>query len=254
MKRRRQRAAGGARLSASNARTTGPTRVVSRTLAAFDRSVAFATRTRNTTHELALEATKWFAPGDRDRRHDAILEVVAGWEARSLLEVGSGAGDFYSRLRQRAPAVAAYTGVDLSPAMVALARVRFPDVDFRAADVLAWPPRPVADVVVAVGVFALLVDRPAAHWRLMRDLVRQMVALSRIGVVFDFYDFFTDEEASDPAAYFARELRRTDDTPIFCVRPLVLRRFAAGLAPVAMTRIYGVDGRVWRCVLRRRST
>jgi SAM-dependent methyltransferase len=244
---RRQRTAGGARSFSAG----DPARVVARTLQAFDGSVARATETHTAEVELALEATKWFAPGDRDRRHDSILEVIAGWRSRSLLEVGSGAGDFYARLRRRAPSVVAYTGVDLSPAMVALARRRFPGVDFRTSDVLRWPQTPVADVVTAVGVFALLVDRPEAHWKLMRALVRQMLALSRIGIVFDFYDFFTDEEASRPAEYFARELRRNDDTPIFCVRPLRLRRFAQQLGPVAMTRIYGVDGRVWRCVLRR---
>ena len=228
----------------------GPKRVVERTLLAFDGAVSRAALTRTSSHDLALEATKWFVPGDRDRRHDAILEVVTTWDARSLLEVGSGAGDFYARLRRRAPGVRAYTGVDLSPAMVELARRRFPGADFRPADILRWPPAPVTDVVVAVGVFALLVDRPAAHWRLMQELVRRMLGLARIGIVFDFYDFFTDEEAQRPADYFARELRRTDDTPIFCVRPLRVRRFASTLGPVALTRIHGVDGRVWRCVLR----
>jgi len=248
---RRQRAAGGARFTSDPA-PSGRARVVARTLQAFDGSVARAAETYTEAGELALEATKWFAPGDRDRRHDSILEVITRWRAGSLLEVGSGAGDFYARLRRRAPSVAAYTGVDLSPAMVALARRRFPGVDFRASDVLRWPKTPVADVVTAVGVFALLVDRPAAHWQLMRSLIRQMLSLARVGIVFDFYDFFTDEEAKRPGDYFARELQRSDDTPIFCVRPLRLRRFARRLGPVAMTRIHGVDGRVWRCVLRRR--
>src|SRR5262245_56383922 len=102
----------------------GSARVVERTLHAFDGAVARAALTRTTSRELALEATKWFVPGDRDRRHDAILEVVTTWDARSLLEVGSGAGDFYARLRRRSPGVTAYTGVDLSPAMVELARRR----------------------------------------------------------------------------------------------------------------------------------
>ena len=110
-------------------RPAGPKRVVERTLLAFDGAVSRAALTRTSSHDLALEATKWFVPGDRDRRHDAILEVVTTWDARSLLEVGSGAGDFYARLRRRAPGVRAYTGVDLSSAMVEAAEV--PPVKFQ---------------------------------------------------------------------------------------------------------------------------
>ncbi len=197
-----------------------------------------------------LEATKWFVPDDRNRRHDAILDVLEVWRPHSVLEVGSGAGDFYARLRKRRPDVAAYTGVDLSPCMVEIARRRFPGADFRRADILTWAPVPLADAVVAIGVFALLVDDSSAHWRLMRQIVRRMHALGRIGIVFDFYDFFSEEDARAPTRYFRRERVRTDDTPIYCVRPERVRHFAATLGPVAMTRIHGVEGRVWRCVLR----
>ncbi len=226
-------------------------RVLERTREAFDLSVARAGADTSPHQEALLEATKWFAPDDRNRRHDAVLDVLEVWQARSVLEVGAGTGDFYARLRQRLSAVKTYTGTDLSPRMVTVARRRFPGADFQHADVLDWSPHPVADAVVAIGVFALLVDDAPAHWRLMQRLVRQMLALSRIGTVFDFYDFFTDEEARAPALYFAREKDRIDDTPIYCVRPERVRRFAAGLGPVAVTRIHGVEGRVWRCVLRR---
>jgi SAM-dependent methyltransferase len=224
-----------------------------RTRSAFDRAVAAAGADRRPRRAAVLEATKWFVPGDRNRRHEAALDVLRTWGARSVLEVGAGAGDFYARLRARLPAVRAYTGVDLSPRMVAVARRRHPGADFRRADILDWPPprRPLADAVVAVGVFALLVDTPEAHGLLLRRLVRRMLALARLGVVFDFYDFYTEEDAADPDGFFARELGRTDDTPIYCVRPAAVRQFAARLGPVALTRIRGVDGRVWRCVIRR---
>jgi SAM-dependent methyltransferase len=226
-------------------------RVLDRTRSAFDSSVKNAGADRHPVNRTVLEATKWFDPRDRNRRHDAILQVLGVWGIESLLEVGSGAGDFYARMRRRLPNIRAFTGVDLSPRMVALARRRHRGADFRQDDILSWPRRPVTDAVVAIGVFALLVDDPDAHWRLMRRLIRQMFALARTGIVFDFYDFFTEEEAKTPERYFAGELRRTDDTPIYCVSPVEVRRFGARLGRVALTRIRGVDGRVWRCVLRR---
>jgi SAM-dependent methyltransferase len=220
---------------------------------------------RRSPHTALIEATKWFVPGDRDRRHDAALEVLARWEVRSVLEIGSGAGDFYARMRSRLPTVSSYTGCDLSARMVSIARRRHPGADFRHADILGGDHlleddqlgghsgggRPLGDAVVAIGVFALLVDEPGAHWLLMRRLIRRMWDLARIGVVFDFYDFFTEEDARHPRRYFAQELGRTDDTPIYCVRPIRVRRFAAKLGPVALTRIRNVDGRVWRCVVKR---
>ena len=233
-------------------------RVIDRTRTAFDRAVADAGARRSPRTAL-LEATKWFVPGDRDRRHDAVLEVLARWEVRSVLEIGSGAGDFYARMRSRLPTVSSYTGYDLSPRMVAIARRRHPRADFRHGDILGadilgcTPGRegPLSDAVVAVGVFALLVDDPAAHWLLMRRLIRRMFELARVGIVFDFYDFFTERDARRPHRYFTREIARTDDTPIYCVRPTRVRRFAAGFGPVALTRIREVDGRVWRCVVKR---
>lgn len=233
----------------------GPARVLARTRAQFDQAAAHAGVRPRPARLAILEATKWFDAADRNRRHDAILAVLDRWGARSVLEVGSGAGDFYARLRTRLPAVRSYTGCDLSPQMVALARRRYPGADFRPADVLGWrvnQRHAPADAAVAVGVFALLVDDPAAHLALMRRLIRSMFALARIGIVFDFYDFFSEEDARDPRRYFKRELGRTDDTPIFCVQPAEVKRFAARLGPVAFTRIRGVDGRVWRCALRRK--
>lgn len=228
-------------------------RVLDRTRTAFDRSVTDAGADRSAARDAVLEATKWFEPEDRDLRHDAILEVLDIWRVRSLLEVGSGAGDFYARMRHRLSRVTAFTGVDLSPKMVTLARRRYPGADFRQADVLAWPRRRIADAAVAVGVFALLVDDPEAHWALMRRLIGQMFALARVGIVFDFYDFFSPSEARAPDRYFARERQRTDDTPIYCVHPARVRRFAARFGAVALTRIRGVDGRVWRTVVKRRT-
>ncbi len=230
-------------------------RVLTRTRAEFERAVAGVATSDQTPHAALLEATKWFVAADRDRRHDAILDVLERWPIQSLLEVGSGAGDFYVRMRSRLEGVRSYTGCDLSPRMVDLARRRHPGADFRLADILGWradPQRPVADAAVAVGVFALLVDDPASHWLLMRRLIRRMFDLTRIGVIFDFYDFFTDGDARDPERYYEKEIGRTDDTPIYCVRPDKVRRFASRLGAVALARVRGVDGRVWRCALRRR--
>jgi ubiquinone/menaquinone biosynthesis C-methylase UbiE len=66
-------------------------------------------------------------------RHDvvALYEALdaAGAGSTSLLEVGCGGGYFSELIRLRFPALS-YRGLDLSPAMVGLARQHYPGTDF----------------------------------------------------------------------------------------------------------------------------
>jgi ubiquinone/menaquinone biosynthesis C-methylase UbiE len=55
----------------------------------------------------------------------------------SLLEVGCGSGYYKEIFEQLSRTRLAYTGIDYSPAMVARARARYPDADFRQMDATA---------------------------------------------------------------------------------------------------------------------
>jgi SAM-dependent methyltransferase len=69
--------------------------------------------------------------GHTDQGEEAALAAVARWAAGDVLDIGIGGGRTTGLL---AAGARSYVGVDISPAMLALARERFPDADLRAGD------------------------------------------------------------------------------------------------------------------------
>ncbi len=61
----------------------------------------------------------------QDQRHDAVLAAIAGSGARSVIDLGCGAGDLLARLLGL-PGLERIVGLDLSPTALALARDRLP--------------------------------------------------------------------------------------------------------------------------------
>jgi len=70
---------------------------------------------------------------DTYQRFMECMEVINPHFVDSLLDVGCGAGH-YGRICQRAWPTLRYHGTDLSPFMVAVARVEAPDLSFAVAD------------------------------------------------------------------------------------------------------------------------
>lgn len=75
----------------------------------------------------------------RDLQVAAAAVAATGLTAPSLLEVGCGSGYYSAVFDALLPQGVAYSGVDYSPAMIALARQRYPDRDFSVGDATALP-------------------------------------------------------------------------------------------------------------------
>ncbi len=103
-------------------------------------------------------------------RFQMFTAAVGGLEGRSVLDVGCGAGELYAYLHETAPTTT-YRGIDISPAMVARSRERFPGGDFDVVDLLEGPVDRAWDLVAAFGVFN--VRTPGAEALLPRMLRRQ---------------------------------------------------------------------------------
>lgn len=101
-----------------------------------------------------------------------VLRAIRG--VRSVLDVGCGVGDLYEFLRLEDSRIA-YRGVDLSEAMVARAREKYPEGHFAVANILEWADEPVADAVVAVGLHSLPIDGARS---LLDTMLRKQFALS----------------------------------------------------------------------------
>ncbi len=69
----------------------------------------------------------------------------------SVLDVGCGVAHLWEYLRGAGRDVE-YVGVDVTPAMIARARERCPELELHCADILAWEPGRCFDHTVAIGV------------------------------------------------------------------------------------------------------
>lgn len=86
---------------------------------------------------------------------EALLEM--GLEQPRICDLGCGAGWLTGILSAFGPAV----GVELAPAAVELARLRYPAPKFVCADATAWKPEPKSfDVVVSQEVLEHIVEKP----------------------------------------------------------------------------------------------
>jgi SAM-dependent methyltransferase len=101
------------------------------------------------------QAVRWTVRGQR-ARYEAFLSICGDLEGKTLLDFGCGKGDFLGFLRAHGVGCA-YTGVDIHPDLIALARGKHPEAEFVVQDIEEEPLGRSFDVVVACGVFNLRV-------------------------------------------------------------------------------------------------
>ena len=154
------------------------------------------------------------------RKFDVLAQVM-DLDSCSVLDVGCGFADFAGYLRDRFADIR-YTGVDITPAMVASARELHPDLTIHQGDILAEDFGGPFDLVTANGIFYLMGDGAE---ELMRRIVARMFQLSRRAVAFNSLSTWAPDQEpgefyADPAAIldFCRSL-----TPFVTVRHDYLR-------------------------------
>jgi SAM-dependent methyltransferase len=148
-----------------------------------------------------------------------LSAVPAGATPPTLLDLGCGPGLLldYLAATGRANAVE-YHGIDISPAMVALGRRRWPEKEFQARDIVADPlPPESVDVVIMNGVLTERQDIPRDRMVLMAEtLLRAAFRAARYGVAFNAMSRHVDWERDDlfhwgfdeAAAFLKRDLTR----------------------------------------------
>lgn len=157
-----------------------------------------------------------------------ILAEIASLQDTSLLDVGCGLGHFYKFLCTRGIRLASYRGVDISPAMIAVAEKAYP-VEFAVEDILALDdPQPTYDYVISCGMFHLKAENSDQEWgEFCRSMITRMYALARRGVAFnmmtDYVDYRLDRlYYANPLEFFeycrknlTRRLQLRHDYPLY---------------------------------------
>ena len=120
-------------------------------------------------------------PGTQEARF-RVLAAIGDLDGCSVLDVGCGFGDFYEYLRRRGIAVD-YTGVDLCPDLLEIARRRHPDARFVAADFEEARIDGRFDWAFESGLFNYKIS---GHEGFVRNVVKKMFRAASQGIALDF--------------------------------------------------------------------
>lgn len=131
-------------------------------------------------------------------RYRLIVETIADLDGISILDVGAGVGDFFGYLSAECPSAGVrYTGTELTEALCAQGKEKYPGIDLRLLDIateIELAPKSF-DYVVMSGLFhqygSVSKERWSAH---MVFLLERGFRLCRRGLVFNVLNRFAEFE------------------------------------------------------------
>jgi len=170
---------------------------------------------KNTSEQLG-----WENQSAHYRRFSILCEET-NYKKASLLDVGSGLGDLYAFLKEQSFS-GRYTGVDVLPRMVELAKKRFPELPFYCADLISDPGtmNQAFDICYCSGVFNL---KEFSGNAFLKKAFESFTKLSNRWIVLsllhkrspdkeeDLYCYFEPEEVLELLAPYAWQLKIRDD-------------------------------------------
>jgi SAM-dependent methyltransferase len=131
------------------------------------------------------------ASGSEERRaiRFATLTDVGVESGCSVVDLGCGFGDYFRFLQERDIAVD-YTGVDINPELVEIARAKWPGARFDVRDAQI-DGLPECDFVVSTSAFNLPLEHQD-NYDFVADILRAAFAAARKGVAVDFLSTYVD--------------------------------------------------------------
>jgi SAM-dependent methyltransferase len=162
-------------------------------------------------HGATPRGVDWNSAESQALRFDQILRLVDAPEPITINDLGCGYGALAGHLEQRGIEAAVH-GADLSPAMVAAARERFPGQRW-SSDAAEFE---LADYTVCSGVFNVRLETGVAEWsEYVWETLDQMHRLSARGTIFNMLTGHSDAEHmredlfyADPGEWLDAAIRR----------------------------------------------
>ena len=135
----------------------------------------------------------------KDIRFKVLCEV--GIKPRDrVLDLGCGLGDFYGYCRSNGLDIE-YIGIDINPNLIAVAKERYPGLDFRVCDIQQEN----------LGSFDYIVSSECFNTKLqtednylfIKDIMRRCYKLAKKGVAIDFLTDYVDFRGVEEAFYYS---------------------------------------------------
>jgi ubiquinone/menaquinone biosynthesis C-methylase UbiE len=133
-------------------------------------------------------------PGARNVRFGALTSV-GDLQNSSVLDVGCGFGDLYGYLAGRGINVD-YTGVDINPGFIGIARETYPDARFMVADFEEDDVGQGFDWAFAAGIFTIKISD---NRRFIKNTLKKMFRVCDRGLA---ADFLSPSSSGGPDAYW----------------------------------------------------
>lgn len=139
--------------------------------------------------------------GWRSKRQQYVrFEILAGigdLHRRSILDLGCGFGDFYDFLLGKGLEVD-YSGYDISPKFIAIAKEKHPNLNFEVKDILKDPVEKKFDYVVSSGIFNHKISN---NEQFIKEVFRKSLELSNQGIAHNMLSSCVDYR--DAKLYYA---------------------------------------------------
>jgi SAM-dependent methyltransferase len=98
------------------------------------------------------ETLGWGKEGRQSIRYQVLAEYAVKNHSSSVLDVGCGFADLYPYLKSNGWK-GSYTGIDIIPSLLKIARENHPGIEVQEADICSWSNKDKYDYVIASGIF-----------------------------------------------------------------------------------------------------
>lgn len=142
-------------------------------------------------HGYSPESLGWGKNGRQEVRFGVLAAQALAAPESSVLDVGCGFADLHDFLVERGWR-GRYTGIDIVPGLLEVARERHPDLDLRAVDITG--PEPLADrydFAVASGIFNARLPS-GGNSEQIEGALERMLECARVTVAVDFMSTHVD--------------------------------------------------------------
>ena len=143
-------------------------------------------------HGASFKALGWNSPESQKIRFQVFKEIfIYGKKAAnvSVLDVGCGFGDFLGFLKGEGLLTKnkiSYTGYDISPKLLEVAKKKYPEGKYELKDILEESRLPSFDYVFCSGIFNIRTSDTESHLEYVKAMLLRMSDLAAQGVAVNF--------------------------------------------------------------------